>query len=283
MNEMEEQVISLSEIFEAIKKRWIMIVAITLTATIISGVLSFFVIDPVYETSTKVFIGKEENDDAAYNSGDIQMYQQLLQTYAQAIQTKDLVNRAISGLSYDELEASGVVNSLTVTPISSTQILEIKYQSKNPEEAKDVLKSVTDEFIVTAKELVPNGNVRVIEEVELPEEPVSPNKVMNIAIAFLLGLLGTNMNTIPMMLAILGVAFINGAVMGAIPGGGFMSEMLIVSAFGIDPALLPIIVVIGTILDAPATLLNSTENTVCAMLVARLVEGKDWLKNKINN
>ena len=189
MNEMEEQVISLSEIFEAIKKRWIMIVAITLTATIISGVLSFFVIDPVYETSTKVFIGKEENDDAAYNSGDIQMYQQLLQTYAQAIQTKDLVNRAISGLSYDELEASGVVNSLTVTPISSTQILEIKYQSKNPEEAKDVLKSVTDEFIVTAKELVPNGNVRVIEEVELPEEPVSPNKVMNIAIAFLLGLM----------------------------------------------------------------------------------------------
>ena len=189
MNEMEEQVISLSEIFEAIKKRWIMIVAITLTATIISGVLSFFVIDPVYETSTKVFIGKEESDDAAYNSSDISMYQQLLQTYAQAIQTKDLVNRAISGLSYDELEASGVVNSLTVTPISSTQILEIKYQSKNPEEAKDVLKSVTDEFIVTAKELVPNGNVRVIEEVELPEEPVSPNKVMNIAIAFLLGLM----------------------------------------------------------------------------------------------
>ena len=189
MNEMEEQVISLSEIFEAIKKRWIMIVAITLTATIISGVLSFFVIDPVYETSTKVFIGKEESDDAAYNSSDINMYQQLLQTYAQAIQTKDLVNRAISGLSYDELESSGVVNSLTVTPISSTQILQIKYQSKNPEEAKDVLKSVIDEFIVTAKELVPNGNVRVIEEVELPENPVSPNKKMNIAIAFLLGLM----------------------------------------------------------------------------------------------
>ena len=189
MNEMEEQVISLSEIFEAIKKRWIMIVAITLTTTIISGVLSFFVIDPVYETSTKVFVGKEENDDAAYNSSDINMYQQLLQTYAQAIQTKDLVNRAISGLNYYELETSDVVNSLTVTPISSTQILQIKYQSKNAEEARDVLKSVTDEFIVTAKELVPNGNVRVIEEVELPKNSVSPNKKMNIAIAFLLGLM----------------------------------------------------------------------------------------------
>ena len=59
--------------------------------------------------------------------------------------------------------------------------------------------------------------------------------------------------------------------------------MLIVSAFGIDPALLSIIVVIGTILAAPATLLNSTENTVCDMLVARLVEGKGWLKNKMND
>ena len=189
MNEMEEQVISLSEIFEALKKRWIMIVAITLTATIVSGIISFFVIDPVYETSTKVFIGKDESDDAAYNSSDINMYQQLLQTYAQAIKTKDLVNRAISGLSYDELEASSVVDALTVNPISSTQILEIKYKSKDAEEAKDVLKGITDEFIVTAKELVPNGNVRVIEEVELPENPVSPNKKMNIAIAFLLGLM----------------------------------------------------------------------------------------------
>ncbi len=189
MNEMEEQVISISEIFEAIKKRWIIIVAITLTATIISGIISFFVIDPVYEASTKVFVGKEENDNAAYNSSEINMYQQLLQTYAQAIKTKDLVNRAISGLKYDGLEARNVVESLTVNPISNTQILQIKYQSKDPNEAKDVLKSVTDEFIVTAKELVPNGNVRIIEEVELPQNPVSPNKKMNIAIAFLVGLM----------------------------------------------------------------------------------------------
>ena len=188
MNEMEEQVISLSEIFDALKKRWIMIVAITLAATIVSGVITFFVIDPVYETSTKVFVGKEENDEAAYNTNDIQMYQKLLQTYAQTIKTKDLVSRAISSLSYD-LEASNVVGALTVNPITDTQILQIKYQSKDPQEAKDVLKSVTDEFIVTAKELVPNGNVRVIEEVELPENPVSPNKKMNIAIALLLGLM----------------------------------------------------------------------------------------------
>ena len=188
MNEMEEQVISLSEIFEAIKKRWIMIFAITLIATLVSGILSFFVIDPIYESSTKVFIGKDESDNAAYNSSDINMYQQLLQTYAQAIKTKDLASKAIDKLDYT-LEPSYVISNLTVNPITSTQILEIKYRSKDQQEAKDVLKNVTDEFIVTAKELVPTGNVRVIEEVELPESPVSPNKTMNIARAFLLGLM----------------------------------------------------------------------------------------------
>ena len=188
MNEMEEQVISLSEIFEALKKRWIMIVAITMVATLISGILSFFVIDPIYETSTKLFIGKEESDDTAYNTNDIQMYQKLLETYAQAIKTRDLVERAINNLNYD-LAEQNVVNSLTVTPVTDTQILQIKYKSKDPQEAKDVLKNITEEFIITSKELVPNGNVKIIEEVQLPENPVSPNKKMNIAIAFLLGLM----------------------------------------------------------------------------------------------
>lgn len=188
MNEMEEQVISLSEIFEAIKKRWIIIVAITLSATLISGILSFFVIKPVYETSTKLFIGKEEREDTVYNTNDIQMYQKLLQTYAQAIKTKDLVGRAINSLNY-ELEPSKVVGALTVTPVTDTQILQIKYKSKNQQEAVDVLKNITEQFIITSKELVPNGNVRVIEEVEFPENSVSPNKKMNIAIAFLLGLM----------------------------------------------------------------------------------------------
>lgn len=186
MNEMEEQVISLSEIFEAVKKRWIMIVSITLAAALISGLVSFFVIDPVYETSTKLFIGKEENDQTAYNSNDIQMYQKLLQTYAQAIKTRDLVGRAINDLHYD-LEEDDVIEKLTVTPVADTQILQISYKSKSPEEAKEILKTITQEFITTSKELVPNGNVKVLEEVQLPEDPVSPNKTMNIAIAFLLG------------------------------------------------------------------------------------------------
>lgn len=57
--------------------------------------------------------------------------------------------------------------------------------------------------------------------------------------------------------------------------------MLILTVFGFPIEALPIIAVISTIIDAPATLLNSTGNTVSAMMVTRLVEGKDWLKKTL--
>lgn len=185
---MEEQVISIEEIFEALKKRWKMIALITIVATVISGVFSFFIIDPVYEASTKLFVGKEENSEEVYNSNDIAMYQKLLKTYSETIKTRDLLTSAIKDSKYD-LEVEDVSSALTVVPVADTQILQIKYQSKDPKEAEIVLKSISNNFIKTAKELVPNGNVRTIEAVEMPEKPVSPNKKMNIAIAFLLGLM----------------------------------------------------------------------------------------------
>ena len=188
MNKMEEQVISISEIFEALKKRWIMIATITIIATIISGILSFFVIKPTYETSTKVFIGKEESNLEGYNSNDIQMYQKLLQTYAEAVRTNEVIKAAIENTS-SSLSVSDVKSDLTVIPISDTQILQIKYQNGDPSEAKEILENITNQFVILAKELVTNGNVKVIEEVQLPQNPVAPNKKMNIAIAFLLGLM----------------------------------------------------------------------------------------------
>lgn len=185
---MEEQVISIEEIFEALKKRWKMIALITIVATVISGVFSFFIIDPVYEASTKLFVGKEENSEEVYNSNDIAMYQKLLKTYSETIKTRDLLTSAIKDSKYD-LEVGAVSSALTVVPVADTQILQIKYQSKDPKEAEIVLKAISSNFIRTAKELVPNGNVRTIEAVEMPEKPVSPNKKINIAIAFLLGLM----------------------------------------------------------------------------------------------
>jgi Na+/H+-dicarboxylate symporter len=92
-------------------------------------------------------------------------------------------------------------------------------------------------------------------------------------ITFLFGLYGYNMTDIKSIVSIIFTAFLVGAVMGAIPGGGMIGEMLIISIYGFPPEVLPIIAVISTIIDAPATLLNSTGNTVCSMMITRVVNG----------
>ena len=185
---MEEQVISISEIIDAVKKRWKIIALTTVLATVVSGIFSFFVISPTYEASTKIFIGKEGAESEGYNSSDVSMYQNLIKTYSELIKTKDLVNKAIDNSQYD-LSVNNVLNGITVNTLTGTQILQISYQSKSPSIAKNILESITNEFITKAEELVPNGNVKILESVELPKNPVAPNQTMNIAIAFILGMM----------------------------------------------------------------------------------------------
>lgn len=100
---------------------------------------------------------------------------------------------------------------------------------------------------------------------------------------FILGLFGKDITSFSAIVGIIAVSFLVGAVMGAIPGGGMIAETLVLTIYGFSPELLPILVVISTIIDAPATLLNSAGNTVSAMLIARFVEGKNWLKAKSDN
>jgi len=183
---LEEQVISLGEIIEMLKKRWKMILIVTMFTTLLSGLVSFFLISPKYEASTKLFIGKEAGTEPGYDQSEIAMYQKLMKTYSEAIKTRDLVGRAIKATN-SVLTEDEVLEKLTVVTVADTQILEIKIDDNNPDKAAAMVQAITNEFVTTSKVLVPNGNIKVIESVKVPEIPVSPNKKMNIAIAFLLG------------------------------------------------------------------------------------------------
>ena len=70
-------------------------------------------------------------------------------------------------------------------------------------------------------------------------------------------------------------------LVSAVPiGGGTISEMMILSMMGYPVAALPILTIIATIIDSPATVLNVVGDSASAMITNRLVDGKDWLKNK---
>ena len=100
-------------------------------------------------------------------------------------------------------------------------------------------------------------------------------------IMFLVCLFGTELNTPGAILGVLGVALLANLLITGVPiGGGTISEMLIITMMGYPVASLPILTMIATIIDAPATMLNVTGDTVSSMLVTRIVDGKDWLNKK---
>lgn len=89
-------------------------------------------------------------------------------------------------------------------------------------------------------------------------------------IAFLFGVFHLNFATPSALLLALLVGMLVGTVMGAIPSGGLVGEMLILSVYGFPPQSLIMIAAISLLIDPPATLLNVTGNTVSSLLISRL-------------
>lgn len=95
-------------------------------------------------------------------------------------------------------------------------------------------------------------------------------------IMFLVYLFNSNVSGIK----ILGVALLATLLVTAVPiGGGTISEMLIITSLGFPVASLPMLTIIATIIDPPATMLNVVGDSASSMLVARIVDGKNWLKD----
>ena len=102
-------------------------------------------------------------------------------------------------------------------------------------------------------------------------------------IMFLVSLFGTSLSTFGDVSKVLGIALLATLLVTAVPiGGGTISEMLILTMMNYNVAALPILTIVATIIDAPATLLNVVGDSASAMMVTRVVEGKDWI-NKKNN
>ena len=96
-------------------------------------------------------------------------------------------------------------------------------------------------------------------------------------IMFLVYLFGTGAS----LWQIIGVSLLATLLITAVPvGGGTISEMFILTLMGFPAAALPILTIIATVIDAPATVLNVVGDTASSMLVSRMVDGKNWLLPK---
>ena len=98
-------------------------------------------------------------------------------------------------------------------------------------------------------------------------------------IAFVLGVLGQPMTMADLPMIVL-VAVFSSVGMSGVPGGGYIGEYIICSLFFPEHIELafPILVVIGDLVDPPATMINAAGDYVVSFIVSRFVDGPDWLK-----
>ena len=96
-------------------------------------------------------------------------------------------------------------------------------------------------------------------------------------IAFLFAVFQRDFFTLENILIAIAVALLAGMVMAGIPSGGFIGELMIITLYGFPATALPIIQIIGTVIDPPATTVNAVGDQASSMMVARILDGKDWM------
>ena len=185
-----EETIDLREYFHIIKKRAWIIALITVLAMITSGIISFFVLSPVYEANTTLIVNTEQSKETnnMITGDQLNVTQKLTLTYGEIIKSRAVLDSVIKKLDlnmeYNELE-----KAINVSPVKDTQIMAVTVQDTNPKRARDIANAIPNVFTKEVKRITKANSVEVIDKAIVPENPIKPNKVMNILIAAVLGIM----------------------------------------------------------------------------------------------
>lgn len=171
-----------------IKCKWKLIVIFSLISVLLAAVFSFFILNPYYESSVKIFIGKEKfkNISTEYTNEEVQMYQSLLKTYCEVMTSEDLIERAINQSNVDK-DIKDVLKNIDIDIVKDSQIMVIKYTDQYAQVAYDMLYNITNNFIRNSRKLYKNSNVVVLQQVSVLDKSISNYARIIMIIAGILG------------------------------------------------------------------------------------------------
>ena len=186
---MEEEVIDLREYFSIIKKKWYIMAILCVVCVAISSVYSFFIAKPVYQAETTLIVKTEKAEGTnTVTSDQLKTTQQLAVTYGEIIKSRKVLADVIKNL--DLKETSGdLAGKISVSTVSETQIIKVSVQDTNKANAAKIANEIPKVFTQEAIRVADANAVEVIDKAQIPVNPVSPNKKMNIAIAAVLGVM----------------------------------------------------------------------------------------------
>lgn len=185
----DETTLDFRSFFQIIRRRMKLISCIIGILIIISVIFNFLITKPIYEAKTSIIIGKEINQqDSTYHYDDVIMYQKLVKTYAAIAKSNDVIKKSVYRLD-SNITPEQLRKATKIVPQIDTQILDIKIQSKNAVNAKNMVDALTVSFMEVAEKVYPSSNIQIMNKAEVPKVPVKPNKMLNIIITFFLGVM----------------------------------------------------------------------------------------------
>ncbi|WP_147534475.1 YveK family protein [Bacillus marasmi] len=185
-----EETISLKELFQTLRKRLGLIAVITITAVLISGIVSYFYLTPIYQSSTQLLVNQTKNEQAVYSPSEVQTNLQLINTYNVIIKSPAILD-LVAGTIGNDMSASQLSSKITVGSEKDSQVVNISVQDPDPAMAAKIANTVAGVFQKEIVNIMNVDNVSILAKASVPENPspVKPNPELNIAIALVVGLM----------------------------------------------------------------------------------------------
>ncbi|MEH6840647.1 Wzz/FepE/Etk N-terminal domain-containing protein [Priestia megaterium] len=187
-----EETISLRDLFQVLRKRLWLIALIAIVAATISAVISFFILTPVYQTSTQILVNQAKSEQQLYNAGAVQTNVQLISTYNDIIKSPAILDTVIEKLKLDG-SAKSLSGQIQVTSAQNSQVALITVQDTNAKRATEIANTTASVFQQKVPKIMNMNidNVSILSKADLAasKSPVKPQPILNISIALVVGLM----------------------------------------------------------------------------------------------
>ena len=188
--ESREAELDLKEIMHIIRKRLWFIVLVTILAVGAGGVISLFVLEPVYRASATIIVGKPSSylDGNRLQIEDLNLNQRLAKAYGEIIKSRGVLEDVISQLKLN-LTTQQLKEKTLVKLVEGTEFITISVTDTNPERAADIANKMAEVFRFKVVNIMKVDYVQILDDAIVPRLPIKPRLELNMAIAGVLGIM----------------------------------------------------------------------------------------------
>ncbi|AMC94072.1 hypothetical protein AOC36_08745 [Erysipelothrix larvae] len=185
----QEDEISIRELYEIFKPYLLMIVAVGIVFSMVGYLGTKFLIAPMYQsTATLIVNNRRDTSDDSITNDEITSAKNLATVYSIIIKSDAVMGPVVENTNTG-ITTSQLAKNVSVSAVDSTQVIRVSVKDEDPLLAQKFVNEIVKVAPDIIIDMVEAGSVRVVSLPQVPTSPVSPNTLMNAMIAGILGIM----------------------------------------------------------------------------------------------